>query len=244
MASVNDTLTRAMKALGNLARTEVPTAQEQTDALYAYNQLLESWSTLPLMSYATLERSFTLSANTPSYTIGSGGVINVTRPVDITQAFVRDSNNNDFKLSIIPRDQWNTIGAKSITSQIPQFLFYDSTYPLGVIYLWPVPSSTFTLFYDSTLNQVTASTGTMSISMPPGYERAFVSNLALELMANGFPCVLNVQQLQELKDRASESLANIKRANIKEVISGFDLAIVSTPNATYNPYTDNQNLLP
>lgn len=238
MATANDMITRGMKALGTLGRNEVPNAHDFIDGLYAYNQLLESWSNENLMSYATLQRSFSLVANTQSYTIGSGGVVNVTRPLDITQAFIRDSNNNDFPLSIIPRDQWNMIGDKSITSQIPQFLFYDSTYPLGVIYLFPVPSISYTLFYDSVLNQVTASTGTMSISMPPGYERTFVSNLALELMANGFPCLLNEKQLAALVNAASTGKANIKRTNIKEVVAGYDSALVQTSPGTYNIYRD------
>lgn len=238
MATVNDTITRAMKALGTLGRTEVPSGQEYIDGLYVYNQLLESWSNENLMSYATLQRSHTLSANTQSYTIGSGGTISTTRPLDITQAFVRDSNNNDFQLTIIPRDQWNTIGDKTVTSQIPEYLFYDSTYPLGVIYLFPIPTETYTLFYDSVLNQVTASTGTTSISMPPGYERTFISNLALELMANGWPCLLNEIQLAALTKAASDGMANIKRTNIKEIVSGFDSAIVGNPTGTYNIYRD------
>ena len=238
MTTVNDSITRAMKALGHLGRTEVPTGQEFTDALYAYNQILESWSLNNLMSYATLERSFALVAGTQSYTIGSGGVINVTRPIDITQAFVRDANGQDFGLSVVSREVWNAIGLKTTRSEYPNTLFYDSTFPLGVIYVWPVPTAARTVFYDSVLNQVTASTGTMSISMPPGYERAFIPNLAIELMANGFPCLLNEVQMAALSKTASESLANIKRMNIKEVLASCDDAIVSSPYSSYNIYSD------
>jgi hypothetical protein len=238
VATVNDTITRSLKALGHLGRTEVPTGQEFIDALYAHNQLLESWSTEGLMSYATLERSFSLVANTQSYTIGSGGVINVTRPIDITQAYVRDGNGQDHPLDIISRELWNNIGLKTTTQEYPSTLFYDPTFPLGVIYVWPVPTAGRTVFYDSVLNQVTASTGTMSISMPPGYERTFVSNLALELMANGFPCLLNPMQLAALSKTASDGMANIKRVNNKEAIAVYDAALVSSPMGTYNVYTD------
>lgn len=240
MASVNDAITRAMKALGTLGRQEVPSAQEFTDGLYCYNQLLESWSTQKLMSYATLQRSFTLTANDQSYTIGSGGDINVTRPIDITQAFVRDGNNQDHPLTIVSREIWNNIGLKTTTSEYPHTLFYDSTYPLATIYVFPVPTEARTVFYDSVLNQVTASTGSMSISMPPGYERTFISNLALELMANGFPCLLDAKQLAALVNAAADGIANIKRANIKEVVAVYDGAIVAQASGTYNPYTDGQ----
>jgi hypothetical protein len=241
LTTVNDTITRAMKALGTLGRTEVPSAQEFTDGLYAYNQLLASWTNEQLMTYATLERSFPLQVGVQSYTIGTGGVINADRPTDITQAFVRDSSNNDFPMRIVPRSIWDTIGAKGVTSQIPDTLFYDSTFPLGVVYVFPVPLLSYTVYYDTPLNQSTASTGTQTISMPPGYERAFVSNLAIELMANGYPCLLNEMQLGALSKAASDGLANIKRTNIKEVIADYDESLVSRSYASYNIFRDGSN---
>lgn len=240
MPSANQMLTRAARALGTLGRTETLGGIEANDGLDTFNALIDSWSNEKLMSHVTLQRSFTLTANTQSYTIGSGGVINVARPLDITQAFVRDGNGQDYGLDIVTREIWNTIGDKSITSQIPTTLFYDSGFTLGTIYIFPVPTVALTVFYDSTTNQVTFSTLTQSLSMPPGYERCFVQNLALELMASGYPCLLNPIQLQALVDSAREGKANIKRTNIKEVLASVDEALVNHASATYNPYRDSQ----
>ena len=225
-----------MKALGTLGRNETMDAGSATDGLDLFNALLDSWSNEKLMSYVTLQRNFTLTANTQSYTIGSGGVINVTRPLDITQAFVRDANNQDYGLNIVPRDIWNTIGDKTITSQIPTTLFSDSGFTLGTIWLFPVPTEALTVYYDAVTNQVTFSTLTQSLSMPPGYERCFIQNLALEMMANGFPCLLNDQQLSALVSSASEGKANIKRTNIKPILASYDDALVSRSYATFNIY--------
>lgn len=241
MATSNDVITRAMKALGTLGRTEVPSAAEATDGLAAFNALLESWSNENLMSYVTLQRSFPLVANTQSYTIGTGGVINTTRPLNITQAFIRDSNNMDYGMRIVPRDVWNDIGAKTVTSQIPDTLFYSSGFPLGTINVFPIPLIAYTCFYDSTTNQVTFSDLTTAVSMPVGYERVFVFNLALELMAAGYPCLLDEKQLGALMKAASDGMANIKRTNIKEVLAEYDEAIVSRSYATYNIYRDGSN---
>lgn len=237
--TANDIIKRSMQALGILGRTESPGAGESNDGLIAFNAMLDSWSNgEDLMSYVVLERSAPLSVNTASYTIGTGGTINVARPADIKQAYIRDAIGNNFLLEILPRDKWNQIGNRSstITSQIPETLFYDPQYPLGVINIFPTPLLAYTLFFDSTQDQVDFSSLTQALAMPPGYERAYVLNLALELMAAGFPCMLDDKALMRLINNAADAKANVKRVNIKEVIADYDSAIVSHANSTYNVY--------
>lgn len=232
-------ITRSMQALGILGRTEVPSAGEANDALTCFNAMLDSLSGgEDLMSYVVLERSFPLVANTASYTIGTGGVVNVARPTDISEAYLQDSLGNNFQVSVVTRDVWNQIGNRTVTSQIPDTLFYDPQFPLGVINVFPVPSAVYTLFFDSTQDQVDFSSLTQALSMPQGYERAYVLNLALELQAAGFPCLLDEKQYMRLVNNASEAKANVKRRNIKEVIADYDPALISSPSGTYNIYRD------
>lgn len=242
MATANQIITRAMQALGILGRTETPSAGEANDGLTAFNAMLDSWSGgEDLMSYVVLERSFPLVVNTNSYTIGTGGVVNVARPNDITQAYIRDSIGNNFLMDILPRDKWNQIGNRSttMTSQIPDTMFYDPQYPLGVINIFPTPLLTYTCFFDSTQDQVDFASLTTSLSAPPGYERCYVLNLALEMMGAGFPCMLDEKALMRLINNASDAKANVKRTNIKEVLADYDDAIVSRPECTYNIYRGN-----
>jgi hypothetical protein len=238
MTTAADIIRRAAIALGYLGRTETLSAGDANDGLTAFNAMLDSWVGESLMSYVTLQRSFPLVANTAQYTIGSGGTINSARPYDILQAFVRDSNNNDYPMSIVPRYNWNQIGQKTITSQIPDTLFYDPQYPLGVINIFPVPLLAYTVYFDSVQNQIDFSDLTTSLSAPDGYERAYVFNLALELMSVGFPCLLGPNELARLTANASDAKANVKRQNIKEVKAEYDAAIVSKSYATYNVYSD------
>lgn len=240
-ATANQIITRAMQALGILGRTEVPSAGEANDALVAFNAMLDSWSNGEnLMSYVVLERSTTLTPGSASYTIGSGGVINSARPNGIVQAYIQDSGGNNFLMEVVPRDKWNQIGNRSgtITSQIPNTLFYDPQYPLGVINIFPTPLIGYTLFFDSTQDQVDFSLLTSTLSAPAGYERCYVLNLALELMSAGFPCMLDDKQLMRLINNASDAKANIKRTNIEDVISNYDDSIVSHATPTYNIFRD------
>jgi hypothetical protein len=238
MTTASDIITGAARALGYLGRTEVLSAADATDGLACFNRMLDSWSNESLMSYVLLQRSFSMTAGSQTYTIGSGGTINSTRPYNIISAFVRDTNANDYPMRIIPRIEWDNIGEKNITSQIPDTLFYDSQYPLGIINIFPIPLLNYTVYFNSTTDQVDYTTLTTALSLPVGYERAYIFNLALDMQTMGFPCLLAEKEYMRLAANAAESKGNIKRANIKEVLADYDSAIVSRSNATYNIYSD------
>lgn len=245
MTTVAQVLTRAAQSIRYLGRGEVLSAQDSTDALNAFNAMLDSWSNENLWSYVVLERSFTLTINKASYTIGNTGSpdINVTRPLDIVQAYVQDTGSNNFLMNIRTRDWWNQIGNRgsTITSQIPTDLFYDPQFPLGVINIFPTPLLAYTIFYDSTQQQVDYSLLTTTLSMPEGYERAYVLNLAIELVSAGFPSMLSETAMATLVANAREAKAAVKRTNIKDVIANYDGYIVSKSYATYNIYRDSSN---
>jgi len=238
--SANDLITRAMKALQALGGNEVPSAIEASDGLTALNAMLDSWSNENLFSYAVLEQSFVLAIGVNSYTIGPGGVINVARPKDITQAYVQDATGNNFIMQILQRPEWNQIGDRStnITSQLPDTMFYDPQFPLGVINIFPTPLLGYTVFFDSTVPQVDFTSLTQNLAMPPGYELAMVSNLAMQMILLGFQTTLDAKQLAMLQQVASDSKANIKRTNIKDNIANYDPAVVSRSYYTYNIYRD------
>lgn len=238
MTTVADILTSSARALGYLGRTESMSAADATDALACFNRLLDSWSNEELMSYVTLQRSFPLVAGTASYTIGTGGVINSARPSNISTAFLRDSNGLDYPLTVVPRERYDEIAQKTMTSQLPSTLFYSSEYPLGVIYIYPEPLLAYTVFFNTTTDQVDYSLLTTTISLPVGYERCMILNLALEMQTDGFPCLLDDKAYTRLTDNASEAKANIKRVNIKEVLSECDPAIQPYVYVNYNIYSD------
>ena len=238
MATVSQLITRAGQALGYLGRNETLSAADANDGMSALNSMLDSWAGENLASYANQEVSFSFIANQQSYTIGSGGYINTTRPDNILQAYITDTNNINYPMSILPQDRWNNIGNKQITSQIPTTIFYDSQYPLGTIYVFPIPLLTYTCTLNAMLQQSTFTSLPQSMIQPPGYERAYILNLAIEMMSAGFPCMLDEKGLATLYDNAASAKANIKRKNQKEVLAEYDPSIVSRGYASYNIYSD------
>lgn len=238
MTTASQIITRAANALGYLGLTEVLNAADANQGLAVFNAMLDSWGGEGLTSYAEQTLNFPLVVNTQTYTIGPTGVWVTARPNQIFQAFIRDTNNIDYPMVIYPQDKWNDIGQKNITSQIPTTLFYDPQNPNGIISVFPIPLLAYKIYLIAQLQLSTFAALTTALSMPAGYERAYVLNLALELVGQGFPCVLDDKQLARLTLNAMESKGNIKRQNIQEVIAEYDGAIVSKSYATYNVYSD------
>ena len=238
MPTAQKILTDAAKGIGYLGRTETLSAQDATDALRALNGWLDSLSGEFLASYANATFTHTLTANTSSYTIGSGGDISGVRPDNIDQAWIRDTNNLDYPMTVLNQYEWNSVGQKDITSQIPTTLFYDPQYPLGIINIFPVPLLAYGLRFNALIQQTTFSTMTHSLSAPPGYERFYILNCGLELISAGFHCGLSDKDYVRYVQNATEAKANIKRKNIKEVEASYDDAIVNQSVATWNVFSD------
>lgn len=238
--TAQDIITRAARSLGFLGALEVLSAAFANAGLEILNTMLDSWAGEFLSAYAQQEITFIMAAGKSAYTIGTVGTpdINQVRPLGITDAFVTDSNNLDYPVMIVQQEIWNDIGDKNINSQIPTTIFLDSQFPLSVINIFPVPLLPYSMTIDTLLQQATFALLTTQLSMPPGYARAYVFNLAIEMMGAGYPCLLDEKQLTALAKNASESKANIKRENIKEVVAEYDGAIVSKSYATYNIYSD------
>ncbi len=241
MTTVAQLLKDSAIALGYLGRNETMSAQDINDAMRVFNRMLDSWSNEALASYVNTQRFFPTVFGKQSYTIGSGGDINVTRPTEILSAFIRDTNSIDYGMKMVTQDYWDGIGQKTITSQIPDTFYYESTFPLGTINIFPIPLvAGYRVYYRATLDQVDASALTDVINMPTGYELAYTLNLAIQMMAAGFPCMLDQGALSVLILGAADAKASVKRVNIKEVVAEYDDAIVSRSNATYNIYSDSQ----
>jgi len=91
-----------------------------------------------------------------------------------------DQSGIDESITIIDETTYAMISDKDAQGQ-PDRLYYDNDYPLGNIYLYPVPSSGYslTLYTRKPLTQL--SSLSTAFNMPPGYKKALIYNLAVEL---------------------------------------------------------------
>ncbi len=169
---------KALQKIGALVKSEEPSADESDDGLAALNALMASWSNDSLNIYARTLETFNLTGSA-SYTIGSGGNFNTVRPSNIVDATVR-SGSIDYTVTIIDDTTYNDIPYKDTTG-IPQFLNYSNAYPLGVIKMYPRDNgvSSITLLSEKAVTGF--STLDTELSLPDGWERALIYNLALEI---------------------------------------------------------------
>jgi len=194
----------AMRKSGILVKSEDPAADESADALEMLNDLLSSWSNDSMVVYARTLESFPISSGVASYTIGSGGTFNTVRPIKIISSYVR-SGTIDYILETETEENYDAVALKTVGS-IPQYLIYSNAYPLGTITLYPQPASDYTLFLRSE-KQLSTFTLNQDVELPPGWKRALVHNLAVELGPE-----YGQQVSAEVFEIAKESKAEIRHA--------------------------------
>lgn len=175
----------SLRLIGVKAAGESLEASEATDGLAALNRLLGSWSTEGLLVHARTRDSFTLTSGDGSYTFGSSGDLNSTRPTEILEAFIRDESVSpaiDYPpLKMLSLEEWSRVSQKESEGGIPRNLYDDGGYPLRTLYLHPEPTGSKKLVVHSRKPLTELATIDTSVSLPPGYDRALVYNLALDL---------------------------------------------------------------
>src|SRR6185295_1063035 len=134
-------------------------------------------------------------------------------------------------------DQYRQLTIKALTSSLPTQFFYqtDITTLLGTIYIWPQPSQQITLkLYAPVAVGVPATLDSILLG-PPGYQEAFMYQLALRLCT---PFARDVPKL--LPKLAQEALATMKRPNVDPGLLGTDAALVGSGGG-YNILSDNSS---
>lgn len=209
MATVATRITRALRLLNEIEAGEEPTDDELADGLTALNAMLDSWRNDRLMCYVNQDETLTLSAGDSSYTIGPGGDLVTTRPVEIVEAYIVDGT---ISYEVIARNEawWASIPDKTTQSNWPTDFLYRPSMPTATLLVYPVPDATRTMKLVTRVVAGPFAATTTDVTLPPGWDAAIDFNLAIELapeyQATPSPAVIR---------RAQQTLAGIKRANIQ-----------------------------
>ena len=185
MADVRDIVTDALRELGVLAATESAPADEANHGFIAFNRMIDGLAAEELAVYHTERTTFTLVAGTQDYTLGLGGTINIPRPVyldHLNYAITSITNPIEFQLQPLTDDAWSRLPIKSLPAPMPTMWYYNPTFPLGTIQLHPIPTRSDlqgVLYAPQAVAEFAALSDV--VSLPPGYRRMLVKNLAVEL---------------------------------------------------------------
>jgi len=225
MTTALSIVTDAMQDLGVLKSGGTPSTNDQTDCLRKLNSMLDLWSTDSLLVPFRTQVSHTLDGS-QSYTIGSGGDINTTRPTFIDSAFVTYLGN-DFPVEVLrDRSEYDRITSKTITG-IPRAVYYEPSVPLGTLYVYYVGDSSYTLYLNTRGQLTQFATISTDVDLAPGYADAIYTNLAIKIAP-----MFEVSASQELFLMAKQGMTMIKRLNRQSPVMQYDQAIPS--KARYN----------
>lgn len=230
-----DLVTAAAKDLQFIAEGETLSTAAAQDGLDAMNRIVDQLKAEKLAIYTITRTTWTLVSGTQNYTVGSGGTVNVARPVYLERVgYIETATDPDAELPLVKfeEDGWRGVVQKDLTGEQPTNWYYNPTYPLGALSLWPVPTSSTLLgvLYAPAAVSEFASLAT-AVSLPPGYREMLVTALAVRL---GRPFGRPVTADMVLA--ASGALMVVKRANFRPQDLSFD-AMVSGGGG-YNIVTD------
>lgn len=179
MTTALDIITDAMRESGILTLQETPSNDEAVAGLSRLNRLVRNWSNTGNLAFERVTESFPLSNQVISYTIGSGGDFDTARPQKIVQAHVQQGSV-DYALNIVSDKVYQSVIYKTIGG-LPEMLNFTNEFPLATINIYPSPGSLYTLVLTSEKPLTEYATLSTSVSLPPGWEDALVSNLSLKL---------------------------------------------------------------
>lgn len=165
-----------------------------TYILQKLNRILDNWNAdrdAVLATDSLLDvngNPLVLSPNTQPHTIGPGGTFDVAaRPVSIEFANVVINTVSPavtYPVTIHKSyGEWYASQAvQKLATQYPNDVYYAATFPLGKLYLWPVPTIAYQFQIWSRV-VLAAATLASTLSFAPGYEDALILTMAEDLCA-------------------------------------------------------------
>ena len=235
MATAGDLIKGAMRLIGVLAEGETPSAETSADALFAMNQMIDSWNTEKLSIFNTQDQTFTWPAGEIQRHLGPTGEFVGNRPVLLDDStYYRDPGTNvSFGIKFINQQQYDGIAVKTVTSTYPQVMWINMEYPNIQMTVYPKPTRELEWHFISAQELTQPATLATDILLPPGYLRAFRYNLACEIAAE-----FGVEPSQQVKRIAMSAKRNIKRINNPDDVMSLPYSLVAT-RQRFNVYAGN-----
>lgn len=209
MITAGDQINRALRLIGVLAEGETPSAETSQDALVAFQQMAESWSTERLSVFSVQEQVFTWPSGQTTRTLGPSGNFAGTRPIKLLDnTYFVDPQGISYVPSIAPFEQYGDVVVKTVSSTTPTVLYVNNTSPDVTLTVYPTPTQTTTWHFLSQSEMPQPVSLSTVLYFPPGYARAFAYNLACEIAPE-----FGVEPSRTVQRVAMVSKQNIKRIN-------------------------------
>jgi hypothetical protein len=187
ISTAGDLITFALRASGINGVGQTPMAEDSNTGLELLRNLIAQWQKKRWMEYVLQEVSVPSSTGAQFYTIGPGQDFDCARPDYIAAAYIRILGGSPGNLVDIPiqiihaREDYAGISVKTLQS-MPAVVWYESQWPTGRVYWWPVPPGGMYGLYLTVKSPLpTYSTLTDPLNLPPEYNEALIWSLCVRL---------------------------------------------------------------
>lgn len=219
MATAREIITQSLRLLQRLGATaSAPDANDEEVCRVALNDWIDGQNTHPLMLFAEARNTHNLVGDQATYTIGTGGDFNQTRPVTIEGVgIILDPSATDpQEISLgLPMTllEFRRVPVKSLTSAYPARWYYDHAYAsgLGSITFVPVPDSSTpdaVIYTKQPLTEITVANLNTTLYLPQGYRRMLTYNLAVEAAP-----LFDVAVPPDVAAIAVQALSDVRQSN-------------------------------
>lgn len=167
---------------GVAAQGQTPNAQMANDAKTRCSMMLASWIRRRWLVYHLVETSAVCDGSL-FYEVGPGMAFDIPRIDSIEAAFVRQltvaapNGRVDYPLTLIESyEDYSTISLKEMQAGPAYWLFFDSGFPTGKLYPYPLMNSNYSLHILTKSPMTTVTLLTDDILLPGEYELAIYAS--------------------------------------------------------------------
>lgn len=175
---------------GVVGQGQIASGEDTNNAFTRGNMMLAQWARKRWLVWNLTDVLIT-STGAISYTVGIGGDFNIERPARLEDGcFMRQPNtfsgqNIDYTPMrlLTSHEDYNRIAIKGMGT-FANACFYDSAWPLGRVFFWPVPEASIyelNILVKTPITQFTSLN--QVVNMPDEYQAAYVYNLQARLRA-------------------------------------------------------------
>jgi len=194
ISTTGDLIDFSLRVSGIVGVGQTPQDDDNNTALDWLRMIVAEWQKKRWLVYVQQEVSVPASTGAQFYTIGLGCDFDVSRPDHIAAAYIRiipgvPPNLVDIPVEILQsREDYAAISVKTLET-IPSVVFYDSGWPTGRVYWWPVPpANMYGLYLTVKMPLPTYVALTDPLGVPPEYYPAMIWSLAVRLqLSYGLP---------------------------------------------------------
>lgn len=185
-----DIILNAFVEIGVYSQIQTMTSLDANFGLGQLNEIISQWQQENLFCQQLISETFNIAAGTSAYTIGPNGSPSLTAPRPNSIALGAGAASCTITagpvtslVNVVSAIEWQMIESISPGVGTPDTLFYDPSYPMGVINLAPTPNAVGTVTF-SALQVLSSFADLNSTAYTPaqGVQKALENNLALSLM--------------------------------------------------------------